>query len=349
MNRDGLHAHPAFPSGRRYQRPFNATSQTADIEQPHTTSSFLTGLEFDKMPMIDRRIRFFSHFNRLFPVLMAVLVAWTFCEPVRAQEDGAAAEAPAEDAAPAEDNEGTAPAEDTPSEDTGNGESSSEPVVEQTSMLEMIATGLGWVFGPIFLLLSFVMVAVIMMNILQLRRDSLLPTSFIEAFESKLQSKDYQGAYEIARSDDSFVARVLAAGLGRLNRGYNEAIEGMQEVGEEETMAMEHKISYLALIGTVAPMIGLLGTVSGMVDSFSEIANSESAPKPKDLATGISQALVTTLFGLGIAIPAMIAFSLLKNRMARLVLEVGMVSEGLMSRFNRKPGSGGSSGGSSAT
>jgi biopolymer transport protein ExbB len=189
-------------------------------------------------------------------------------------------------------------------------------------------------FGVILLLLSFLMVAVIMMNILQVRRDNLLPPSFIEAFEAKLQAKDYQGAYETARSDDSFVARVLAAGLSKLNRGYSEAVEGMQEVGEEETMDMEHKLSYLALIGTIAPMIGLMGTVYGMIQSFSKIAQSEVAPKPKELADGISTALFTTLEGLTVAIPAMIAYSLLRNRMNKYVLEVGMVSEGLMSRFS---------------
>lgn len=189
-------------------------------------------------------------------------------------------------------------------------------------------------FGVILLLLSFLMVAVIMMNVLQVRRDNLLPPSFIEAFEAKLQGKDYQGAYETARSDDSFVARVLAAGLSKLNRGYSEAVEGMQEVGEEETMDMEHKLSYLALIGTIAPMIGLMGTVYGMIQSFSKIAQSEVAPKPKELADGISTALFTTLEGLTVAIPAMIAYSLLRNRMNKYVLEVGMVSEGLMSRFS---------------
>lgn len=255
----------------------------------------------------------------------------------------------AADAAPAPAAPATPPAEGTPAEGTPAADptaapapsAADQPAVEQTTMLEMIAGGLGWVWGTIFLLLSFVMVAVVMMNILQLRRDSLLPASFIEHFEQKLQAKDYQGAYDTARADDSFVARVLAAGLGRLNRGYDEAIEGMQEVGEEETMAMEHKISYLALIGSIAPMLGLTGTVQGMIASFAEIAGSETAPKPKELAVGISTALVTTLAGLIIAIPAMIAFSLLKNRMARIVLEVGVVSEGLMSRFNRKPGAGG--------
>lgn len=137
----------------------------------------------------------------------------------------------------------------------------------------------------------------------------------------------------MARTDDSFVARVLAAGMGRLSRGYPEAMEGMQEAGEDENMALEHRLSYLALIGTVAPMFGLMGTVQGMIASFEKIASSAVAPKPSELAEGISTALFTTLIGLGIAIPAMVFYTILKNRVQRLVLEIGMVSESLMSRF----------------
>ena len=78
----------------------------------------------------------------------------------------------------------------------------------------------------------------------------------------------------------------------------------MQEVGEEENMKLEHRLSYMALIGTLSPMIGLLGTVQGMISSFSVIANSSATPKPKELAEGISTALFTTMVGLAIAIPA---------------------------------------------
>jgi biopolymer transport protein ExbB len=215
---------------------------------------------------------------------------------------------------------------------------------EQMNFLEWLIDSSGW-FGLVLLIMSFIMVALIMMNILQVRRDNLLPPAFIENFEQKLSGKDYQGAYDAARNDDSLVARVLAAGLSKLNRGYGEAVEGMQEVGEDENMAMEHKLSYLALIGSVAPMIGLMGTVYGMIDSFSEIATSAEQPKPSQLARGISMALFTTLEGLAVAIPAMIAYSILRNRVARFVLEVGMVSEGLMSRFS-SAGKGRTSGGS---
>ena len=150
-------------------------------------------------------------------------------------------------------------------------------------------------------------------------------------------------AYEVARQDDSFIARVLTNGLSKLNRGYEEAIEGMQEVGEEENMTLEHRLSYLALIGAIAPMFGLMGTVYGMIMSFEKIANSTTSPKPSELADGISTALFTTLEGLFVAIPAMIGYSLLKNQVAKLVLEVGIVSEGLMAKLPMAGGKKGAS------
>ncbi len=205
--------------------------------------------------------------------------------------------------------------------------------VQSRSFLAYIARACGWFWGPAFLLVSFILVALIMMNLLQVRRDVLLPTQFVEEFEQKLNAKDFQGAYEFARGDESFVGRVLAAGMGRLSRGYEEAVEGMQEAGEDENMALEHRLSYVALIGTIAPMMGLMGTVQGMISSFDVIAQSAVSPKPSQLADGISTALVTTLIGLVLAIPAMVFYGILKNRIQRLVLEIGMVSEGLMGRF----------------
>jgi len=204
---------------------------------------------------------------------------------------------------------------------------------QSRSFLSYIARALGWFWGPSFLLLSFVLVALIMMNMLQVRRDVLLPSTFVEEFEQKLNAKDFQAAYEFARGDESFVGRVLAAGMGRLSRGYPEAVEGMQEAGEDENMGLEHRLSYVALIGSIAPMMGLMGTVQGMISSFDKIAMSTVSPKPSELADGISTALVTTLVGLMLAIPAMVFHSILKNRIQRLVLEIGMVSEGLMGRF----------------
>ncbi len=155
----------------------------------------------------------------------------------------------------------------------------------------------------------------------------------MDSFEEKLNEKDFQGAYDMARTDESVLGQVLSAGLAKLSRGYNKALEGMQEVGEEESMKLEHRLSYMALIGNLSPMIGLFGTVHGMISSFQVIAVSEATPKPAELAEGISTALFTTLIGLAVAIPAIAAYNLLRNRVARLLLEVGVTSENLMSRF----------------
>ncbi|QDU78357.1 Biopolymer transport protein ExbB [Polystyrenella longa] len=203
----------------------------------------------------------------------------------------------------------------------------------QESYLSWMVRSSG-LFGLLLLLLSFVMVAVITMNALQVRRSVLMPPDFIEEFEELLNAKKYQDAYALAREDDSFLGRVLAAGLSRINKGYNESVSAMQEAGEDEAMGLEHKLSYLALIGQIAPMIGLMGTVYGMINSFRVIASLTTQPKPYEIADGISTALFTTLEGLGVAIPAMIAYSLIHNNLQRYVLEVGMLSEGFMNRFS---------------
>ncbi len=205
------------------------------------------------------------------------------------------------------------------------------------SLLVWAAESLGYGYSIVFLSLSFTLVALFVMNLLQASRGNVVPSELIEGFEEHLNAQQYSEAYELAKADDSFLGKVLSAGLSKLsgNGEYGQAIEAMQEVGEEENMKLEHRLSYMALIGSISPMIGLLGTVQGMISSFDVIANAAGTPKPSELASGISTALFTTLVGLFIAIPAIAAYNILRNRVARLVLEVGIVSEGLMSRFQK--------------
>ena len=212
------------------------------------------------------------------------------------------------------------------------------PPPQKKSYLRWAFDSLGLFYSIVFLSLSFTLVALFVMNLLTARRENIVPSELIEGFENHLNSKQYQEAYELAKGDESFLGQVLSAGLAKLSAGYGPAIEAMQEVGEEESMKLEHKLSYMALIGTISPMIGLLGTVQGMIKSFNVIATATTAPKPAELAEGISTALFTTLVGLAVAIPAIAAYNILRNRIARLVLEVGIVSEGLMSRFQNVGG-----------
>ena len=201
------------------------------------------------------------------------------------------------------------------------------------NLLDWLYNALGIGYIAVFLLLSFVLVALFVMNILSARRDSICPAHLIDGFDAHLDEKKYQEAYEMAKTDESFLGNVLSAGLAKLSSGYQHAIEAMQEIGEDENMKLQHRLSYLALIGTISPMIGLFGTVHGMIDAFREIEISGGTPNPTVLAGNISTALVTTLLGLMIAIPAIAGYNILRNRIERLSLEVGITSEGLMSRF----------------
>ncbi|HBJ38619.1 MAG TPA: MotA/TolQ/ExbB proton channel family protein [Planctomycetaceae bacterium] len=255
--------------------------------------------------------------GRLAMALGIVLVA--FCltvSPASAQDDAAPVAEPA-------------PAPAQPAADPG----AAPTAAKQQSLLSWTAESLGWPYVVIFLALSFTLVSLFVMNLLAARRETLLPQELVDGFEEKLNEKQFQEAYDLARADESVLGQVLSAGLAKLSKGYNKALEGMQEVGEEESMKLEHRLSYMALIGNLSPMIGLFGTVQGMISSFQVIALGGATPKPADLAAGISTALFTTLVGLAVAIPAIAAYNILRNRVTRLLLEVGVTSENLMSRF----------------
>jgi biopolymer transport protein ExbB len=198
---------------------------------------------------------------------------------------------------------------------------------------------LGWVYeaeGIFFfpqLGISFLLVGMIVLFAMQMRERQFTPPDFVRQFESLVKEKKYNDAYELARKDESFVGKMLGAGLAKISVGYPQAIEAMEEVAEDENMRHDHRLSYLSMLANVATMVGLLGTVWGMVGSFRVIAASVVAPKPNELATGVSQALVTTVWGLLQAIPAIIAYTILRNRVARMGFEAGMIGEQLMARL----------------
>lgn len=206
------------------------------------------------------------------------------------------------------------------------------PRIEESFFSRMVRTS--GIFGFLILLIGLVMVFLIFIDMLELRRENYLPDPFLEHFEHLLNEKNYQAAYEAAKTNDSFIGRVLAGGMARINGGYDDVLQGMQEAGDEEALAMEHSIGYLGLIASVAPMIGLLGTVYGMALSYHQVASAASLTiRPYELGDGIAMALFTTLQGLAVAIPAMISHTLFRNRLAKFVMEAGHIGEQLLRRF----------------
>ncbi len=275
-----------------------------------------------------RKLTEFQKFNLIAGIAFFILLLFSY--PAFGYQDeennGQPENKPAAKIQRVEDQKGENKADEKPADDE----------VKEQNFLSWMVEASG-IFGLILLIISIIMVALISTNLFQIRRESLMPSEYIELFEEKLKRQDYQGAYEISQTDDSFLARILAAGLSRAGRNSKEALAAMQETGEYECAALENKLSYLKLIGAIAPMIGLMGTVYGMIESFEIIANSRVQPKPSDLAGGISTALFTTLEGLSVAIPAVVFYTLLRNRLSIYIMEAGIISESLMNKIITSP------------
>jgi biopolymer transport protein ExbB len=198
---------------------------------------------------------------------------------------------------------------------------------------------LGWMFrasgviGIAIAAMSFYLFALVVWMFLHYRAPVAAPHELVEEVEELLDRASYNEAYHRLAEDNSFLARVLAAGVRKLPAGLDQGRRAMDLANEDVTMQMEHRTTYLATVGTLGPMIGLVGTVYGMILSFRVIATEGSSPQASQLAAGISTALFATLEGIALSIPAIYFYALFRNRIARLSLEVGMMAEPLLDRF----------------
>ncbi|MBI4601908.1 MAG: MotA/TolQ/ExbB proton channel family protein [Planctomycetes bacterium] len=191
----------------------------------------------------------------------------------------------------------------------------------------------GGLIGHSIILCSIAGVALAMALATQIRRGAVLPPQLLGKLEALLEAGDEDEALAACRESPSFLSAVVAPGLSRRSEGWAEMEKAMQEAGEAETAKLHRKVGYLSLIAGVSPMLGLFGTVSGMIQTFDVIATSEIQPKPADLAEGISQALVTTYEGLLVAIPMTVLFNVFRNRVATLVAEAGAAVERLLEPY----------------
>lgn len=181
--------------------------------------------------------------------------------------------------------------------------------------------------------LSFYLVALVVWMSFEYRRRVAIPEPLIEEVSDLVSQKRYNEAYGRLAASPSFLARVLAAGVRRLPAGLPAAQRAMEMANDDVTMEMEHRTTYFATVGTLGPMIGLLGTVYGMILSFGVIAEAGQSPQASQLAAGISTALIATLEGIGIAVPAIVCYAIFRNRISRLSLEVAMTAESLLDQF----------------
>ncbi len=203
---------------------------------------------------------------------------------------------------------------------------------EGNSTLGDVIVG-GGLVGWVIILLSIVSLALAIEHTVTIRRDKIVPPELIDEVEALFEEEEYQEALELCENEPNFLTNVLSAGLPKINAGFDAMEKAMDEVAEEETIKLHQKIGWLSLIGNIAPMMGLFGTVLGMIGAFNEITRLGANVTPKDLSAGISTALITTLFGLFVAMPALFFFFMFRNKVIKVSLEISAIAADLVERF----------------
>lgn len=173
----------------------------------------------------------------------------------------------------------------------------------------------------LLVVLSVVALALVVEHLLTIRRSVLMPTGLADQVCKHLSSTQLPAAAESCQKQPSALAAVLHAGLRETAGGWPAVEKGMEEALAEQSARLLRKIDYLSVIGNIAPMIGLLGTVIGMIFAFQEVANTQGAARAAELASGIYQALVSTVGGLIVAIPSLAAFAVFRNRVDQVIAE----------------------------
>ncbi|MDF3128697.1 MotA/TolQ/ExbB proton channel family protein [Kiritimatiellaeota bacterium B1221] len=208
-------------------------------------------------------------------------------------------------------------------------QSSVETLTRRLDLQEIMDSG-----GVIFYVLAVMSVAAVMLILMfsiSLNNRRIAPASFVREIEISLKNGDFEEAVKSCEGNSSPVSAITLSALSYLERAGDDADpellrqvvegEGVRQVGR-----LQSQITYLMDIGVIAPMVGLLGTVMGMLTSFSGVALNTAQAKSVVLADGIAQALITTAGGLIVAIPAMIAYSLFRGRLSKLTANLELVA-----------------------
>jgi biopolymer transport protein ExbB len=214
-----------------------------------------------------------------------------------------------------------------------------KPEAKTRSVLDTIMDG--GVVGLFIILLSVVSVGFIIEHFMTIRKSTLMPEDAVQDIEQMIAHGQIDQAIEYCAdpANESLFGEVVLAGLERYKGsefGFAEYKAAVEEAGEDQTGRLYRKTEVLGLIGSIAPMLGLTGTVLGMINAFNTIASTEGAARPAELAGGISQALVTTLMGLVVAIPTMVAFSYFRNKIDSIIAEAGKRVEQVLMPLGRR-------------
>ncbi len=187
----------------------------------------------------------------------------------------------------------------------------------------------GWLIWPLLGLSIITMHLIIQIGI-NIRTGRFYSQSLIKDVREHLKHKNHHSCLELLKNNNCVLSRVLRAGLNERTISHDAMENAMVEIIEDERGEFFRKLEWLNIIGNIAPMIGLFGTVWGMIQAFNGIVEAGGRPQPPDLAGGISNALVTTLWGMAVAIPALAASGYLGNRFDALTAKIAVIAEELL-------------------
>lgn len=206
------------------------------------------------------------------------------------------------------------------------------PAAIQIDPVELIQAG--GAVGYIIIGLSIAMIALTVEHILSIRRSVFMPPDLAPEIHQLVNQGQFKQAEQRCKQSPSLLAYILGAGLAETQMGYAAIEKAMEDATMQQAARLFRKIEYLSVISTIAPMLGLLGTVWGMILAFMEF-EAKANPQVAELAPGIYHALVTTLQGLSVAIPAMAAYSFFRNRVDELVAQTALMAEHVFANCKR--------------
>ncbi len=218
---------------------------------------------------------------------------------------------------------------------TATGDSAEAP---SDGLIDIVFSG-GWVGAMIMLLLLSLSVTaayLVIDHLMTIRRGEIMPEGLSEHVRQLLLAGQVTEADQACRSKPSFLTFVLLNGLAEIESGWPAVEKAMEDATAEQSARLFRKIEYLSVIGNIAPMVGLLGTVTGMIIAFQTVANTQGAAGAADLAKGIYQALVTTVGGLLVAIPSLGAFAVFRNRVDQFVAEAAYLAQHALTPLKRR-------------
>ncbi len=211
-----------------------------------------------------------------------------------------------------------------------DGDAPTGEVAQDKTLMDLINAG--GLVGYVIIFCSIAAMAIAIECFVNIKKEKLCPPHIVAELETLLEEGQFDEAVALCEGTRVYITNVVGASVARAAEGPDAMTNGMEEALDQENLKLMQKISVLSLLGNIGPMLGLTGTVTGMIGAFQQIEKL-ATPSPAQLAKGIYEALVTTCEGLFLAIPVLSVYFILRNRVQRLALELGGVAGEIVERF----------------